>query len=403
MALLLCVFLAASAAHNGFTQVAEPHPDSHRLSFELDSDMLRFDALSASFWMDWQRTTDTLFAVGLDGASGALGLNNQDRWFGRFTLLAAFSAAGTVASRAFSITAHDARHMEAARAIGSSSVGLVRSDNGQSMTIGEFFLESFNPTIEAGLYFYTKVNPTPAEMAYVAGVGLDTNMLIADSISTRIDQGEGHVTDCAPYVLNKLWGVTYFLETGPTSDAGNYMGILNGQGWSSVTRDSVISLNVVSFLLSGGFLSLAKGAFDYVVDARSTVRPLGISIDGVRVFWPELTTWLNPQCVSLQVSVDAAWQDRAFVRLGVDSPVLGNIGTPEVTIGATVWLARLGLGMELTSHFQGVPFLKGSMEYRFSDVLSAGIEGFYGQRNTMRELREYPEGPGAVGYLKARL
>ena len=204
-------------------------------------------------------------------------------------------------------------------------------------------------------------------------------------------------------MLNKLWGVTYFMETGPTSDASQYVSILNGQGWPSVTSSTVIALNVVSCLVSGGFVSLAKGAFDYIVDGRSTVRPLGITVAGVAVFWPELTTWLNPQCVSFQVAVDAAWQDTVFVRLGVDSPVLGNIATPEVTLGSTVWLASLGLGVEVTSHFEGVPFLEGSVEYRFSDVLSAGISGFYGQGNTMRELREYPGGPGAQGYVRARL
>ena len=395
-ALLLFVIFTFTASPDGFAQ-------GRGLTFELDSDMLRFDAPSAAFFMGWQGTMNALFAAGLDGASGVLGLNAPDRWFGRSALLAAFSGAGVVSSRAFSITAHDARHMEAARAIGSSSVGLVRSDNGQDMTIWEFFIESFNPTIEAGLYLYYKAGSTPDQRAYIAGIGLDTNMLIAESIGARIDRGEGSVTDCAPYVLNKLWGIPYFLETGPTSDAATYMSTLNGQGWSSVTGNAVIALNTVSCLFSGGFLSLARGVLGYIVDAHSTVRPLAIDLAGMTVFWPELTTWLNPRCVSFQVSMQAAWQETAFVRLGVDAPVLGNIGTPECTVGGTVWLARLGLGVELTSHFQGVPFLKGSMEYRFSDVFSAGVEGFYGQGNTMRELREYPGGPGARGYLKTRL
>ena len=52
-------------------------------------------------------------------------------------------------------------------------MGLVRSDNGRDMSIGEFFLESFNPSIEAGLYYYVKNNPTLDEKARVAGAGLD--------------------------------------------------------------------------------------------------------------------------------------------------------------------------------------------------------------------------------------
>ena len=56
-------------------------------------------------------------------------------------------------------------------------------------------------------------------------------------------------------------------------------------------------------------------------------------------------------------------------------------------------IQRLRLGTELTSHFVGFSFLEGSAEFDLSEVLSVGGEGCYGQRNTMRELREYPALP----------
>jgi hypothetical protein len=401
-AVVLCAVLAACGSPGGSAQDAELRPPS-RPSFVLDTDMLRFDAPSSSFFIGWHRVMYTLGEAGLDGVTGSLHLDGPEQWPWRVGILAAFEGAETVASRAFSITAHDARHMQAARAIGASPVGLVQSDTGQDMTIWQFFIESFNPTTEAGLYVWTMANPTLDQEAYVAGIGLDTNMLIAESIGSRINQGEGHVADCAPYVLNKLWGITYFMETGPTSDAETYLGILNSEGYSAATRDAVIFLSTASCLLSGGFLSLARGAWDYIVDARSTVEPLGITVGDVRLFWPEVTTWLNPRCVSLQASMDAAWRRTVLVRCAVDAPVLGDLTTPEVTVGSTVWLSRLGLGMEVTTHFDGFPFLKGRAELRLSDALSAGVEGFYGQGTTMRELREYPSGPGLTGFLQARL
>ena len=75
----------------------------------------------------------------------------------------------------------------------------------------------------------------------------------------------------------------------------------------------------------------------------------------------------------------------------------------ELTFGVGVKIQRLRLGTELTSHFVGFPFLKGSAEFDLSEVFSVGGEGYYGQRNTMRELRECPLGPGAVGFVKAKL
>jgi hypothetical protein len=398
---VLCAVLAACGSPGSSAQDAGVQPRS-RASFLLDTDMLRFDAPSGDFFIGWHQVMYTLCEVGLDGVTDSLHLDGPDQWPWRAGILAAFSGAETVASRAFSITAHDARHMEAARAIGASPVGLVTNDTGQDMTIWQFFVGSFDPTIEAGLYVWTMASPTPDQEAYVAGIGLDTNMLIAESIASRINQGEGHVADSAPYVLNKLWGITYFMETGPTSDAETYLGVLTSEGYFSATRDAVIFLSTASFLLSGGFLSLTRGAWDYIVDARTTVEPLGITVGDMKLFWPEVTTWLNPRCISLQASVDAAWRRTVRVRCAVDTPVVGDLTTPEVTVGGTVWLSRLGLGMEVTSHFDGFPFLKGRAEIRLSDGFSAGVEGFYGQGATMRELREYPSGPGASVFLQAR-
>jgi hypothetical protein len=323
----------------------------------------------------------------------------------RFGVLALFTGASYIVNQAFSLTAHDEGHMEAARAIGASDVSLVRSNNyAQEMSIWEFFLDAFNFTVEPGLYTYTKENATLEEQAYVAGEGLDTNMLIADTISKKIDEGAGHITDLAPYILNKVWGINYFMITGPTSDGEDYVNLLTEQGYSTVTATNVIYLNAASFVLSGGFLSLMRGTYDFIAEGKSVVMPLGLRIGEVTIFWPELTTWLNPDNVSLLVMVDAAWRDSVFMRFGADSPILGNTANnPELTFGVKVRISRLTLGTEITSHFVGFPFLKGSAEVDLSDIFSVGVEGYYGQGNTMRELREYPLGPSAVGCVKVRL
>jgi hypothetical protein len=371
---------------------------------ELTTDMTMFASPPTSFLLGWQRNVNTLLRMGLDGVTGALDLRRSDKVLARLGVLAVFTGTSLIVNRAFSLTAHDISHMEAARAIGATSVSLVTVDTNQVMGIGEFFLAAFDFTSEAGLYSYVKNNLTWNEEARVAGEGLDTNLLIASAISTRINQGAGHVSDLAPYLLNKLWGVSYFLETGPMSDGSNYLDLLSLQGYGTVTRTELVVLNAAACMLSGGFLGLVKGTYDHIVEGVSTVTPLGLTTGDLSVQWPELTAWLNPDNVSLSVSVDGSWQRNVVVRAMVDSAVAGKTGViPEVTLAAKVKIRRMSVGMELTSHFVMFPFVAASLEVDLNDGISIGLEGHYGEGGTMRELREHPLGPGASGFIRAAL
>jgi hypothetical protein len=398
-----CFLLAASAAAVGHAGDL-PSSDHRGAPFQMSTDMLMFGSPSTALFLGWQQDANALLRAGLDGVASYFDLLGPGRELSRFFTLAVFAGAGLVVNQAFSLTAHDERHMDTARALGATGVTLVRSDSGQEMTIWQFLLEAFNFTAEPGLYSYSLGSPTQAELAYVSAVGLDTNMLIADTISRNIDEGEGHVTDLAPYMLNKLWGIGYVQQTGPTSDAGNYISELNAQGYIDVTRASIMSLHLLSFFLSGGFLGLVRGTYNFVFRGESDVTPLGLEIGHVSVFWPELTTWLNPDNVSFQVSVDAAWRNTILLRAGMDTPVFGNTAAgSEVTFGVAAKIQPVTVALEFTSRFAGVPLCIGRLDVALSDLLSLGVEGHYGEGNTMRERREYPLGPGAAGVVTIRL
>jgi len=164
-----------------------------------------------------------------------------------------------------------------------------------------------------------------------------------------------------------------------------------------------MGLHAGSCLVSGGFVCLLAGAFGFIVNADTAVAPLGLRIGEATVYWPEATTWLNPDNVSVLVSTEVAWSSLFRSWAGIDLPVLGNTGSPELTVGSACRLGILMVGAELTARSLAFPFLKGSAEVRVGGRCSIGIEGFYGQGNTMRELREYPAGPGAAVFLRARL
>jgi hypothetical protein len=153
---LLCLVISTSVCQLGRAQAVEPATGTHHSRFELSPDMFGFDAPSTHLFFGWQRNMNSLLQIGLDGVSGFLDQGRTESWIWRLSLLGGFSAVSTVANRAFSITAHDVHHLEAARAIGASTAKMVRSDNGRDMSIWEFFLEAFNPGLEPGLYSYDK-------------------------------------------------------------------------------------------------------------------------------------------------------------------------------------------------------------------------------------------------------
>jgi len=192
------------------------------------------------------------------------------------------------------------------------------------------------------------------------------------------------------------------MDTGPTSDGSNYVGLLNQQGYLSVTTTNIILMDAASCMLSGGFLVLLGGTLGYLALGDAAVSPLELDAGDVRVFWPEVTTWLNTDNVSVSVLAEGAWRRVAFFRVGVDTPVLGNTQAPaELTVGARAKIQALSVGLELTTRFENVPFILGSVGIDLGNGVSFGLEGHYGQGNTMRELREYPLGPGATAFVRA--
>ena len=129
MRVFLCLLLTFCALWKGGAQ--EVSATDHRSPvFELNTDMPEFDAPSTRLFLGWQRNVNALFQLGLDGVSGYLDPHRPDQALPRFGVLSLFTGVSLIVNGAFSLTAHDESHMEAARAIGASSVSLVR-DNGQ--------------------------------------------------------------------------------------------------------------------------------------------------------------------------------------------------------------------------------------------------------------------------------
>jgi len=375
-----------------------------RTLFELNSDMIMFANPTSKLVTGWQNNFNALLQTGFDAGCDVLDLKDSGRKLERTGYLLVFMGVSIFFNNGFSLTAHDLAHMETARAIGGSNIKLTKHESSAEISVLYFFLNSFGYGSEPGEYNYIKNNQTPIEGAYVTGQGLNTNFIIADNISQKINRQRGQISDIPPYLLNKAWGMHYFTGNGPLDDGSNYINFLHKQGFEQVHKKRIIYLNAASLVLSGGSINAVNGTYDFITTGRTDVEPAGIKAGRLNVFWPEITTWLNQDNVSISNTINIKWGNNITILFSNDTPVLGKTDqATDFTIGSEIKIARLTPEIYITSGFNGFPFIKGGFKYDMTGTFSAGITGFYGRKNTMCELREHPSGPGGVVFLRVQI
>lgn len=397
----LCIVVGV---FHGEKVAAQQNPPTQRVParFVVTGDMVNFASPSSYMFIGWMTNANCLIQIGFDATSNILRLQRPERYLSRVGVAALFGSVSLLVDRAFSLTAHDAAHMDAARSIGSTYVALVTPNAEAEMSIWDFLLYSFDPTREPGLYLYEKPHLTYREHAFVAGAGLDTNLLIASKMADKVVRGEGHAMDLAPYLLNKLWPVSYFLDRGSYSDAAAYLRLIDEQGYEAPAYEEVSWLTAGSTLASGTFLTLAASAYHYVATGDARVTPLGLRLGELTLYWPEVTPWLNPDNLSLEARMSAGIGSLVLAEVAVDKPFWGNRGArTEFTFGGNAHLAPFDFGGEVTTGFVGFPLVVGRAALNLNRTFAVGVEGHYGRGETMQELREYPRGAGATTYLRA--
>ena len=188
----LCIVVGV---FHGEKVAAQQNPPTQRVParFVVTGDMVNFASPSSYMFIGWMTNANCLIQIGFDATSNILRLQRPERYLSRVGVAALFGSVSLLVDRAFSLTAHDAAHMDAARSIGSTYVALVTPNAEAEMSIWDFLLYSFDPTREPGLYLYEKPHLTYREHAFVAGAGLDTNLLIASKMADKVVRGEGHL------------------------------------------------------------------------------------------------------------------------------------------------------------------------------------------------------------------
>ena len=372
-------------------------------TFELNTKMLAGEKMTTEGMMGWYKNTNAIFQKGFDAAYDQLNITHSDEKIKRFVFLAVTSTMSGWVNQAVSATAHEIGHKEMAESKGAEAYLQI---GGKKKSIGEFFLSTLGSLDERSCHYSSNRILSAKEEAEISAGGININERLANLSAKKIQLGEGHIMDGTPYAMNKLLGVVYFLRGGITgtessrSDSKRYVSFLQEQGFEDVTKDDIIKLQAVSFLLSGGTWSLLRGATRFIWQGKERVEPVGVQVGGAKIMMPELTTWLNGDNVSLGIQTRIKKKKTSFL-VGLEKAVLGNTKIrPEITAGVNTKKGDWGLEAEMTSN-GSTPYLEGKISRKLPKIdknLSIFGKGYYGEGRTQREKRERPKGSKG-GYL----
>jgi hypothetical protein len=358
---------------------------------EFNKNMFAGEKMTSEGMFSWYKNTNTMFQKKFEIAYKNPDFSCADEKVKRLMFLGFYSILSGYINYALGSTAHELGHMEKAQAIGAHMTEFRKGN--EKISIGELFLNILGDRSHL-IHFWKKNNMTFKEKSAVSGAGINVNERLANLTAKKIQLGEGHIMDAAPYTLNKIWGLNYFSTEGNApqefNDAIKYVDILQKQGFKDVTKEDIIKLQATSFLFSGGTWNMMKGVYKFINEGEEKVEPMGVEVGNTKIMMPELTTWLNPDNVSLgiQTRIKNKQLPKVLFLFGLEKSIFGNKNVkPEITTGFNTKLEDLEFEAEITSNGSN-PYLEGKISKKFYKGFSIFTNVYFGQGKTQREQRE---------------
>ncbi|MFH1429226.1 MAG: hypothetical protein ABIH39_05730 [Candidatus Margulisiibacteriota bacterium] len=247
-------------------------------------------------------------------------------------------------------------------------------------------------------------------MARIAQAGINGNTLFANSLIQEAQKNEFlDVSEVIYYMWNKLYGAAYTrvsmaADDGPDKEAnpGQKKGDIDraiesvkAQGFY-ISKEDIYRHQRLTTLCSGGFLTfMLKAMPSYVLKGEKGVEPLHIKLGGLKVYWPEFSTFLNPGGISLNTQVGLRFDPDTYLSLGFETLTTRSAidkskvdKSSEISIGINKDFNKYGLSAELTANDKGGR-LFGLGGYRdLAKHFRLGANISYGKNDTYKELRE---------------
>jgi hypothetical protein len=174
----------------------------------------------------------------------------------------------------------------------------------------------------------------------IIGQGLAMEQLFAERQYLRsLRQDSFDAYDLGRYMAPRVHDLYYQLlarkhDDDFHMDPSGFRQWLRYQGYKSPDAQTMIRTSALSLLLSGGTLHSLAGAHRYI-GTGERVAASGFTfspIEGVRLYWPEFSVYLNEDNYAWRTLVPARL-GAAFLSLGYEQPLYGNRAKAEWSLG----------------------------------------------------------------------
>ncbi|HYF01504.1 MAG TPA: hypothetical protein VEJ18_21455 [Planctomycetota bacterium] len=221
-------------------------------------------------------------------------------------------------------------------------------------TLGRLFLQGLGPTTgraislseddwgEVQAQFEGRPEAFNRYLMMAEAGGLNQEQVMGMRYAQRLHQGRLSYLDTASY----LWvssGTLLYPATIEESDIADYLDRLGRNGYSS-SAGQLKMLSALRFVGGTGLASLRGAWHGLLGQAGGFVDPLSIGREnGLRLYWPEVESWLTTAGPTLQLGVPLRWSgwtalpsyERNFASGGTEHEAGLRLGGPVLAI---LWL-----------------------------------------------------------------
>jgi hypothetical protein len=365
--------------------------------FRLTTEMLATKNPTKEALADWYFNMVNLNKLAFDKIR-SYGIIKDESEAQRLSLVIVNGIVSTWLEQAFDTSMHEMSHAEAAKAAGADQIWFATMKHpDQQLTIGGLFQNLMFKGGGAYTYYQGNNGFTPNQMASISGAGLNHQTKFAELLAKDSSvKGQFHQTELIPYLINKFSVPLYYSidRSSESSDVKTYVESLAAQGKIkpdeiNETMSKMAKFATISGLLSGRTWEGLQATMGYVKTGNATADTLKIKTPVGDVTWPEVSTYLNIDNISMKANTNLKTSTTANYDIAIEKSVVGS-NISEVSASANFIQGRTSTSVTAIVNDQQKYGAKAHLAY---DVEGNGtwivfIEGAYdtgtldGQRTT---------------------
>ena len=297
-------------------------------------------------------------------------------------------------------TLHERGHTESAQNANANKTWYSTQNSNKKINMGKLFINLLSGQREAKAHYESNSEFSPKQSAAFSAAGLNQQLIFAEDIANQsVESGQFHSSDYVHYLINKFSTPLYHKTTTPGkyNDLESFADDFVKQ--NIISKDEaqkfqkkVAAYSLYSALLSGRTWEGLKANIDYITKGKSTADTIRFNTPFGTISWPEFTTFLNEDSISIKGSTSILTDKLKKIDLSVEQTIIGKSIT-EVSALYTFILGKnkrsdMTVGGSINS--DGGYALDALLKYDISGkgkwFVFAG--GSYNSGGTMKQKRE---------------